>query len=402
MKRQKVIILPQLNDCKGDLLGNWFIYYSCRNPKTGRMERLRVYNGFSGIPTAAGRHKHAEKLIADLTNRLKAGWTPFQEDNLVIYDDHVMYENIAKNFGRKQKGIRSVRTLVSQFLSSNKNLWAPKTHGTYVSKLRILTQWCESQHLVKKDVSVLTQPVMKDFFDFLLARDLSERTIEKYKQVLTRLFDYLLDQKQIHESPLTGIIARGKVVDQAPKPILKDDLELLKAAIMVQDPQLWLACQFQYYCFIRPGTELRLLKVQDINLQGKIITITSERAKNRTTEIVQIPNQFQVELTTKYKLQDIPKDFFVFGRHGYPGPEPMGKNTFRVRFNHIRDALKLSKEYKFYSWKHTGATAAVDAGIPERHLMNQLRHKSFESTDHYFRRHVGYRSPAIQDDFPDI
>ena len=74
----------------------------------------------------------------------------------------------------------------------------------------------------------------------------------------------------------------------------------------------------------------------------------------------------------------------------------------RVRFNAIRDELGLSKEYKFYSWKHTGATAAVDAGIPERHLMDQLRHKSFEATDHYFRRHRGYQSPAIKENFPEL
>ena len=243
---------------------------------------------------------------------------------------------------------------------------------------------------------------MKEFFNFLLNKGLSERTIYKYKPVLFRFFEYLNKEKLVYDNPVFGIVARGKVIDQAPKPILKDDLELLKVAIQAQDPQLWLACQFQYYCFIRPGTELRLLKIQDINLHARTITIISEKAKNRVTEMVQIPTQFLNDLISKYRLQDVNKDFYVFGQHGYPGPREMGRNTFRERFNKIRDQLGLSKDYKFYSWKHTGATAAVDAGIPARHLMNQLRHKSFESTDHYFRRHVGWMSAAIQDEFPDI
>lgn len=101
-------------------------------------------------------------------------------------------------------------------------------------------------------------------------------------------------------------------------------------------------------------------------------------------------------------MDEYPDDHFVFGREGEPGTEAMGKNTMRVRFNKFRDALGLSKEYKFYSWKHTGATAAVDAGIPERHIMDQLRHKSFETTDHYFRRHRGYKSDKIKLDWPEL
>jgi len=36
-------------------------------------------------------------------------------------------------------------------------------------------------------------------------------------------------------------------------------IQKLKKAIQERDPELWLAVQFIYYCFIRPG-ELRWLK----------------------------------------------------------------------------------------------------------------------------------------------
>ncbi|MEA1878492.1 MAG: hypothetical protein U9N86_16745 [Bacteroidota bacterium] len=35
--RKKKIILPQLNDCEGDLSQRWFVYYSVHNPKTGNL-----------------------------------------------------------------------------------------------------------------------------------------------------------------------------------------------------------------------------------------------------------------------------------------------------------------------------------------------------------------------------
>ena len=38
-RKQKEIVMPHLNDCCGDLKKQWFVEYSIRNPKTGKMER---------------------------------------------------------------------------------------------------------------------------------------------------------------------------------------------------------------------------------------------------------------------------------------------------------------------------------------------------------------------------
>ncbi|MBK9729683.1 MAG: hypothetical protein IPO83_00045 [Chitinophagaceae bacterium] len=42
-----------------------------------------------------------------------------------------------------------------------------------------------------------------------------------------------------------------------------EQVSRLKLIISEKEPALWLACQFIYYCFIRPG-ELRNLKVSDV------------------------------------------------------------------------------------------------------------------------------------------
>ena len=38
MKREKLVILPKLNDCNRDLSKQWFVYYSVHNPQTGEIE----------------------------------------------------------------------------------------------------------------------------------------------------------------------------------------------------------------------------------------------------------------------------------------------------------------------------------------------------------------------------
>ena len=60
----------------------------------------------------------------------------------------------------------------------------------------------------------------------------------------------------------------------------------VKDAISKDDPQLWLACQIQYYCAIRPGTELRLMKLKWIDFDKATFRIPNIEAKNNQTEIV--------------------------------------------------------------------------------------------------------------------
>lgn len=394
-------ILPRLNDCGGDLEKQWFVYYSIVNPETGKLKRIKVYKGFQNIPTAVGRRVHANKLIKDLSRQLHAGWTPFDERKVIYFDDAIQYQNEEQIFGKRKSSVNPLRLHLSGFLDDEKLRISPKTFESYQSKTRKFSQWLEANGV--KDISQITNATIKQFFIYLAReKNLSRPTIEKYQQNLTTLFNYLMKRKLVPENPVHDLPRTGLIVDYAPKPIKNQDILVLKEAILDEDPQLWLACLFQFYCFIRPGTELRLLKIFHVDLEAAKITVTNTLAKNRRAEVVQIPDPFLEIIINEYHLQDYPADLYVFGRDGRPGPDPLGKNTLRVRFNHYRDKLGLSKEYKFYSWKHTGATAAVDAGIPERHLMDQLRHKSFETTDHYFRRHKGYRSPDIQVKFPKI
>ena len=49
----------------------------------------------------------------------------------------------------------------------------------------------------------------------------------------------------------------------------------------------------------------------------------------------------------------------------------------------ILKLLNFGKGYQMYSWKHTGAVAAVKAGIGVKELQIQLRHHSLDETDKY-------------------
>ena len=100
-------------------------------------------------------------------------------------------------------------------------------------------------------------------------------------------FSYLKKEKKINiQNPLGDDIPRmGKIVDNAPTGISPDIRILLKKEMEQNDQQLWMSCCFIYYTAIRPCTELRLLKIKQINFTSRTITVFNDLAKNRGSVI---------------------------------------------------------------------------------------------------------------------
>lgn len=139
--------------------------------------------------------------------------------------------------------------------------------------------------------------------------------------------------------------------------------EVSKYELIKEDPQLWLAICFEYYCFLRPGKELRFLKIRDIDFSRGVIDVEAIRAKTNLERFPTIPTIFLNELRMKWKLNQYPGNYYVLGKGGKPGTTNLSKNTLRNRFRYFREKLGMPESYKFYSWKHTGNGRAVDSGI---------------------------------------
>jgi len=403
MKRKKLISLPRLNDCGGDINGDWYITYSYRHPKTDKMKPFRIYTGFSDLKTKKARYDHAEIIIKEWTDKLKLGYNPFEDDSTAIYEDQLAYSHIAKFFGNQKKLNKTFNFFASEFLEDIKASVDPDgTLPTYRSKLRTFNAWLQKKDLHEVDITAINNDIILDFFDYMI-NDLkrSAITIRKYYQILTNVFEPLVKDKKIFENPVYGIPKCTRVNDNTPKPIYFDDINIFKKAIK-EDTQLWLVVQFEYYCFLRPGKEIRLLKIEDIDFVRGTVNVSRFRAKTNLQRIVTIPRQFLNELRAKYELMTYPKEFYVIGNERKPGLKPYSKNVIANRFRDVRKRLGMPKEYKLYSWKHTGNVVAADNGIPMRHLQDQNGHASISTTETYMKNKAGKASRQIRDHFPTI
>jgi len=385
-RKQTIIIYPHLNDCKGDLQKQWYVEWKWRIPGEVDMRKERAYEGMGLGVSAEDRHKAAKKIIKEKTAWLKSG-AYLNGSERKVYADELLYRNEAKMYGEARSQVVTTKTNLSEFLQFTKEKVNKKSYENYVSKMRIFNAWLEVNKLNALSIKNITRQHIINFSIYLSAEQkLSKLTIKKYIQIIHAFFNFELDRNTIPFNPAEKIPALGSIVDFAAVPFQRDERILLKNAIEHKDPQLWLACEIQYYCAIRPGTELRLMKIGWIDFDRKKFRIPSPEAKNSTVELVDIPEFLFEKLL---HLKQYRSDLFIFGKFGKPNSEPVGKSTLRNRFNRYRDDIGISPDRKFYSWKHTGAIQLLDNGVQPHDLQGHLRHKSFATTEVYIKKRAG-------------
>jgi len=91
----------------------------------------------------------------------------------------------------------------------------------------------------------------------------------------------------------------------------------IKRHLIVNDPQLWLFCATMYYTGLRPGKELRLLRVGDLYFDTKRILVNGEHAKNGIQQYILLPDALAV-LMRDYGLHTVDPSYYVWGAKGVP------------------------------------------------------------------------------------
>lgn len=384
MGRQKQLItFAKFNDCKGDLTKKWYVEYAYRLPDgSNDIHRYRLYDGLcSG--TDGERRARAAEMVATINEYLKSGEYLKHDTDYSPVRPNDNHREEQQRFTQHIEQLR-IRRLSAKYIATFAPSLRKKSLETYTSKFRYICNYVEDE-LDNKTVNRITREDMVQLFSWLATeRGLCRCTIHKYIMITHAFFEWLEDMgyRELRTNPVYKIPRYGKVIDCRPIPFNVDERKRLRDAIEPKEPYLWLACEMQYYCAIRPGMELRLLKVGQIDRERSSVTIPCEVAKNKRTETVGIPGDL-MELIEKLGIFHYPSDYYVFGKWGIPGVSPLGRNTLRNRFNLYREHLGISPDHKFYSWKHTGAISALENDIPIRKLKDYMRHKDLKTTMEY-------------------
>lgn len=276
-----------------------------------------------------------------------------------------------------------IPSLLYEYLEKNRLRWRKKTHQTYLSKVNKFVEWIGRR--------VITHELVGEFFHHLLCHK-SKGTYNDYLVTLTRCF------KGIYHDHLIEGIQKVKNYPTPAKYFQSYQVKRLKKRIKEEDPDLWFFVEFIYYCFIRPGTELRLLKVGDIHLDDRTIRIRGDISKNSKTEYITIPTAFFPRI--EHLSERNPNEYIFQDKRDLS--KPLGMNNMSNRHRIILRDMGFSREHVLYSWKHTGAVNYMKTGGNVKELQIQLRHHSLDQVDQYLRQLGVHDIEHLRDNFPAI
>jgi integrase len=344
--------LPQLKTCKGNLAMAWYVEYRVRHPEQDKLFRKKI-----SIPkslTADQRVSRAETIIREITAKLKAGWTPFEE-----LDRSKTTLSNALDAYIKQKAVfaryQTIRTL--------KNV------------IREFTEWLKVKKLVTFPVSMFNRIKAREYADWLMVKGgKGPVTYNKRIKFMRSIFNDFIERGYIEHNPFNAV----KTVKQ-PKPGIKswkdeDRVKLFNLLKEVDKPMM-MYCSFIFYLGIRPS-EITHLKPSDFNLKEGFVTISAEAAKNHKTQSITIPAVF-VEQLTEF-LSNIPKDLYIFSVKMQPGKHRVNAQRYSDRFQQYQKLLGIKNTP--YQLKHTAIELLFRTGCSPNEVQTQMRHEDIQTT----------------------
>ncbi len=235
----------------------------------------------------------------------------------------------------------------------------------------------------------------------LLTRKVGALTRNNYVRVLRALFYVLLERQYIYSNPFVGI-KRLRETQKQRTAFTDGEKRIIIQHIKCQDPKLLLAVALCYYCAIRP-TELRRLKVGNIQLKAGLITMDGTQTKNHELAAITIPTLL-MPLLESHELHKYPQNWYLFGKETLkPAAQQCGRDTISKRHKKVVTDLHkyrfLSGDIvgkTFYSWKDTAARDLIGEGLNILELKDHFRHKEIKTTQRYLQMYAGV-NPKIRD-----
>ena len=316
--------------------------------------------------------------------------------------------------GKKVKGTRvsaakskphSLEVLVEKVKSVKKSEGlADTTIWRYQHAFNLLTEFLGSD-----DTRKLNTDVCRDFSTWLLndrvqynghkykkdadkVRGLSPRTANDILKILRTAFRFLVSEGLVAENPFEGVSSikqNEKVIDI----LTVDELKALLNAPEQRD-----YADFRDYVLMNVLTdtmarinEILSLKVSDVDLSSRTITLRPEVTKTRKGRFLNISKltaRLMKELLSE--VAEFESEYIFLANYG----EPLTPNHFRHRLTKYVKIAGIKKKVHPHLFRHTAATLFLENGGDIRSLQIILGHSDLRMTMKY--THLSRQAVTIQ------
>lgn len=353
-------------------------------------KRFKIYKGINDSSLSPDeRDRLAENIRQTMEYALKAKiYNPFQDelDKLAevpkILQQKEHFDNLTKTISEEErrKGVL-FHDALDLFIESRKGRSLEyKTLSAYSSTVKWLKGGISNIKL--SDVKYIH--VSKAIDKIAKENSWKPGTINHNWEYAFTVFKWLTTEDYILKNPLEGKIEKIKVNTTIHKWFDRETFAKVKEYLENDKDYPWLlrVCQFTYWIMIRSKKELQSIKVGDIDFDLHQIKFRKEWTKNDSDQNRDYPPEFQ-KVLDEMGLKDLPKNWYIFGAGGYPGPKPCGHSIFLRAWLKLRDKLKLSGDYTIYGMKHTRIVHMMMLGMSSYEISHAARHSNSKTTDEY-------------------
>ena len=345
---------------------DWYVYYSFRNPNTGKLVRqTNIKGGVNRHKSKRNRYHILKVMKQGLDMVLLDGFNPYQDnkslesylkEKFTISEPQPStlptIENVVAVETELPELVISIKDAFELALNTKAKILNENSYPKFKSRINRFNNWLlDNKTNLDLCITAITKKTVIQYLNSVL-QNTSPRNRNNTRTDIASLFQVLVDNDILQEN----FVKKINVLKATPErnktytPTQQEDIFLY---MKENDPILYLFVQFISFNFLRP-IEVCRLKVGDLDLKDRKIYI---RAKNQPVKIKIIPDILINELPELFHLN---KSDSLFTPQAIGGiwdvAESNKRDYFTKRFKKIKDHFGLGKDYGLYSFRHTFIT----------------------------------------------
>lgn len=347
----------------------WYVWWSYRNPETGRMERQKnLYMGVNFLDT----HKERLAVLMEhhrrLVSILEAGFNPY-DDTLEIDQGHSVAEAIDAAMAIKRLHMK------------------PESFVRFKSDINKFRNYLFSKGHRDRPIGSVTKKTITNYLNKCL-ETVSPRSRNNYRTSISTLWQCMEDEGIVERNFVKSIKA-VRAVPKRNKTWSTDQAEEMFDYLKANDPRLLLVIELVSFNFLRPKEVVRLT-VGNFNLEERTLTVEVKGGRERTKII---PDLMFERLPD---MKGLDPGVHLIGRTGILEQWDISPESKRGRisdaFREVKKKFGLGEEYGIYSFRHYHITKLYRKLREEfspfetkSKLMNITGHETMVALEKYLR-----------------
>tara|TARA_B110000003_G_scaffold245228_1_gene254863 strand:+ start:88 stop:1323 length:1236 start_codon:yes stop_codon:yes gene_type:complete len=360
--------LVQSNHNKG-----WYVQFYVWDVQRNCLVRRKRYMP-TGYTSNESRLAYSKDLVKKINKLLKEG---FHIDRTQVRIEIEEEDNIQLSF----RQVIPVYINYCEKVAKN----SPQEVSSKFFTIKRFLEWAKKKKYRIEIPSDVSENIAIQFFDDMIEVDgVSGKT---YNNALGRLRNFynVADKRKWYDgkNPFKAVDKQRVGYGEKNRAYSKAQLAILIPYLKENEEYLHKFIGFIYYALMRPS-EIKRLKVKNIDMASRLIRIEAEQSKVKKLDILPIADGLY-EILKTMNLENQNPDHYLFSSKMKPSEFPMSRGWTTERYKKVKDKFNLDSNYSIYGFKHTAVCKWYEQTKDIVRVQRMCRHTSIDMTARYLK-----------------